>query len=119
MEYFKRMPLLLGLGSGVAVGMFFLYSKRPLSEVYQYLTVAIVVFYFIGYILKNIVVEIYDNYQNRKKYQINMDDKEGDTENLANNDTEKTVKNKLDIKIDGKDDSSFVEMKDIFSTEQK
>jgi divalent metal cation (Fe/Co/Zn/Cd) transporter len=84
MEYFKKMPILLGLTGGMGIGFYFLYQGRSFTEIYQTLGIGVIIFYILGIVLRNNYDKIMEAYLNTKKEE---EKKEGNKELIENKET--------------------------------
>lgn len=109
-KYIKKMPLLFALGFGMLVGMFFLYQKKTITQVFPYLLFAVTIFYVIGHSLKATVADIYEEFFQEKNYTTNIGKVAGNTQNIANNANGNTKSEaKLDLQI-GSSPDEFEEL---------
>lgn len=104
-DYMKKMPIQLSLGTGIIMGMFFLYNKRVITEVFHIIFLSSFVLYIVGRYLRDNIVSIYNDYLEKKNYENNIADKEGNLENISNNVSESNeTQSRLDLKAEEKED---------------
>ena len=101
----KKMPILLGLGIGILLGMFFLYQKKKLSEVYFMLILLPTIGYGIGRNLQGSVQGIYNEYLIKKNSKTIPRNKEGNDQNIANNlEGSNEGESQLDLRVESSPD---------------
>ena len=109
-HFLKKMPILLSLGTGIILGMFFLYNKRVLTEVYQIIFVSSIALYILGRSLRDNILNSYQEYIKKKIIENNLADKEGIEEEVSNSISEDDEpQSSLDLKVEGNKDD-FVEL---------
>jgi hypothetical protein len=120
-EYKKRIPLLLGLGISIILGMFFLHNDKKFTEVIHILVLVGVLFYYVGVFVINSVIQAQLHYLDQKNSEIYSVNKEGKKENVENIDTKdigmKENQSSFDVSIEGNADE-FVELAKNISKEK-
>jgi hypothetical protein len=85
MRYLKRLPFYVSAIGGIGLGIYYLYENRPFSFAYRNLVLALIIFYWMGMILRNTLIKTYNDYVRSEKYGEKSSRKEGNDSSSENN----------------------------------
>lgn len=67
MEYIQRLPFILGAVMAIVVGMLSYSSTADMKQVYLKMAICMIVFYILGVFIKNTVLKINSDIEDKKK----------------------------------------------------